>query len=214
MIEYCRAPSRVGDAALRARAEADWLAVGSTDTTERTGNTRSAPSKPVLGDCWLSFCVTDRDRSLLPGRPSGVGKGPGLGGVATLSDRFREPPISGSGGFGDAILAAGPINQGRQSTMSLKPRRLARFKVVIRTGWTAQICAEGEAGFDVGRAEIGRAERLTYRLSILLFLGHAQWREIVPLTATTEARAVQDTGTGRDDRVAIADRSTCAQASM
>lgn len=91
MIEYWRAPSRVGETAPRACAEVGCAAVGSTETTDRMGNTRSVPSNSVLSGCRCpSLCVTDCERSLLSGRaPVSIEAGHG---VDALSDRFRAVP--------------------------------------------------------------------------------------------------------------------------
>src|SRR4051812_37501274 len=102
MNEYSRAPSRVGERAARACAVAAWCVtgLGSIETNDRMGKTRSAASKPVLGG-WLSFWVTDCARSLISGRMSSDLNDP----VAILSDLFRGDPGPILSGAGDAIRA-------------------------------------------------------------------------------------------------------------
>lgn len=102
MIEYCMAPSRVGETADRACAA--WSAAfRSTDTTDRMGNTRSTLSNPVLGTCEPSPCVTDCDRSL-PSTPLWTDCiDSGREGIATVPERFRGVPGREFGSLVDIV---------------------------------------------------------------------------------------------------------------
>lgn len=91
IIGYWRAPSRVGETAPRARDEACCAAVGSTETTDRMGKTRSVSKSARGGDRCPSLCATDCERSLLTGRASVVSIEAGHE-TDALSDRFRAVP--------------------------------------------------------------------------------------------------------------------------